>query len=100
MKSVRQVSMVDRDVALTLRVTDRPKKLNPLCVRYISLVCAWGKEWEDLVQGDSPNADHDEEAGDGDGPVVGNLPPALDYVEGPVPPGVGAADGEVQDDHA
>jgi hypothetical protein len=30
MKRVRQVSMVDRDVALTLRVTDRPKKLKPL----------------------------------------------------------------------
>jgi hypothetical protein len=30
MNSVRQVSMVDRDVAETVRVTDRPKKLNPL----------------------------------------------------------------------
>jgi len=30
MNSVRHVSMVDRDVALTLRVTERPKKLNPL----------------------------------------------------------------------
>lgn len=30
MKSVRHVSMVDREVALTLRVTDKPKKLNPL----------------------------------------------------------------------
>lgn len=33
MKSVRQVSMVERDVAETVRVTDRPKKLKPLdCV--------------------------------------------------------------------
>lgn len=31
MKSVRQVSMVDREVALTVRVTDSPKKLKPLC---------------------------------------------------------------------
>ncbi len=30
MNSVRHVSMVDRDVALTVRVTDRPKKLKPL----------------------------------------------------------------------
>ena len=30
MKSVLQVSMVDLDVALTLRVTDKPKKLKPL----------------------------------------------------------------------
>lgn len=30
MKSVRHVSMVEREVALTLRVTDRPKKLKPL----------------------------------------------------------------------
>lgn len=29
-KRVRQVSIVERDVALTLRVTERPKKLNPL----------------------------------------------------------------------
>ena len=32
MKSVRQVSMVDREVALTVRVTERPKKLKPLRV--------------------------------------------------------------------
>lgn len=30
MKSVLQVSMVERDVALTVRVTERPKKLKPL----------------------------------------------------------------------
>ena len=30
MKSVRHVSMVERDVALTVRVTERPKKLKPL----------------------------------------------------------------------
>ena len=30
MKSVRHVSMVERDVAETVRVTDRPKKLKPL----------------------------------------------------------------------
>jgi hypothetical protein len=30
MKSVRQVSMVERDVAETVRVTERPKKLKPL----------------------------------------------------------------------
>lgn len=30
MKSVRQVSMVEREVALTERVTERPKKLKPL----------------------------------------------------------------------
>jgi len=30
MKSVLQVSMVDREVALTVRVTERPKKLKPL----------------------------------------------------------------------
>lgn len=30
MNSVRQVSIVDRAVALTVRVTERPKKLNPL----------------------------------------------------------------------
>lgn len=30
MKSVRQVSIVLRDVAETVRVTDRPKKLKPL----------------------------------------------------------------------
>jgi hypothetical protein len=30
MNRVRQVSMVERDVALTLRVTERPKKLKPL----------------------------------------------------------------------
>lgn len=30
MKRVRHVSMVERDVALTLRVTERPKKLKPL----------------------------------------------------------------------
>lgn len=30
MKSVLQVSMVEREVALTVRVTERPKKLNPL----------------------------------------------------------------------
>lgn len=29
-KSVLQVSMVDREVALTMRVTDNPKKLKPL----------------------------------------------------------------------
>jgi hypothetical protein len=30
MKSVRHVSMVERDVAETVRVTERPKKLKPL----------------------------------------------------------------------
>ena len=30
MKSVRDVSIVDRDVALTVLVTERPKKLKPL----------------------------------------------------------------------
>lgn len=30
MNRVLQVSMVDREVALTLRVTDKPKKLKPL----------------------------------------------------------------------
>lgn len=30
MNSVRQVSMVDREVAETVRVTDSPKKLKPL----------------------------------------------------------------------
>lgn len=30
MNSVRHVSMVEREVALTLRVTESPKKLNPL----------------------------------------------------------------------
>lgn len=30
MKRVLQVSMVEREVALTVRVTERPKKLNPL----------------------------------------------------------------------
>jgi hypothetical protein len=30
MKRVRQVSIVERAVALTLRVTDKPKKLKPL----------------------------------------------------------------------
>ena len=30
MKSVRHVSMVEREVALTERVTERPKKLKPL----------------------------------------------------------------------
>jgi hypothetical protein len=30
MKSVRHVSIVDLDVALTVLVTDSPKKLNPL----------------------------------------------------------------------
>jgi len=30
MKSVRQVSIVEREVAETVRVTERPKKLNPL----------------------------------------------------------------------
>lgn len=30
MNSVRHVSIVDRDVALTLLVTDKPKKLKPL----------------------------------------------------------------------
>lgn len=33
MKSVLHVSMVERDVAETVRVTERPKKLNPLFVR-------------------------------------------------------------------
>ena len=31
MKRVRQVSIVERAVALTVRVTERPKKLKPLC---------------------------------------------------------------------
>lgn len=30
MNRVLQVSIVDREVALTLRVTDKPKKLKPL----------------------------------------------------------------------
>jgi hypothetical protein len=30
MNSVRQVSMVEREVAETVRVTERPKKLKPL----------------------------------------------------------------------
>lgn len=34
MKSVRQVSIVEREVALTVRVTERPKKLKPLVIRH------------------------------------------------------------------
>lgn len=36
MNSVRQVSMVDLDVALTVLVTDRPKKLKPLEPRLVN----------------------------------------------------------------
>ena len=42
MNNVRQVSIVDRDVALTLRVTDRPKKLKPLKITKI-LACNLSK---------------------------------------------------------
>lgn len=39
MNSVRQVSIVERAVAETVRVTERPKKLNPLfaCVSFINV---------------------------------------------------------------
>jgi hypothetical protein len=36
MNSVRQVSIVERDVADTVRVTESPKKLKPLC--FVSIV--------------------------------------------------------------
>lgn len=39
MNRVRQVSMVEREVALTERVTDRPKKLKPL--QGVSYVLKW-----------------------------------------------------------
>lgn len=37
-KSVRQVSIVERAVALTLRVTERPKKLKPLLPMLVLLL--------------------------------------------------------------
>jgi hypothetical protein len=40
-KRVRQVSIVEREVAETVRVTERPKKLKPLCV-CVSLVVEKG----------------------------------------------------------
>lgn len=38
MNSVRHVSIVDRDVALTFRVTDSPKKLKPLVSNVLAIL--------------------------------------------------------------
>lgn len=53
MNSVRQVSIVDLDVALTVLVTESPKKLKPLN----RLAMRDTVRQED----DSPNANHDGE---------------------------------------
>ena len=64
------MSIVDRDVALTVRVTDSPKKLKPLStVRLNVLAGRLGnnsprKERERGVQPNLPNTDHDEDARD------------------------------------
>ena len=56
MKSVRHVSMVERDVALRLRVTDSPKKLKPLQHGRLAN-SSYIVSDENL-----PDADHDEDA--------------------------------------
>lgn len=64
--------MVERDVAETVRVTDRPKKLKPL--HRISRVV-------DTASCNIPNADHDQERGDEDAFVVRHLVETLLRVE-------------------
>ena len=54
-KRVREVSIVLRDVAETLRVTDRPKKLKPLVEVLVNGSTRSGSR----IQGNIPNADHD-----------------------------------------
>lgn len=78
--------MVEREVALTVRVTDRPKKLKPL-------FCVSERGRDDGRVENVPNANHDQHTADSNGAVVEHLVEALPCVEVP------RADGEVQDDH-
>lgn len=92
MNRVLQVSIVDLEVALTLRVTERPKKLKPL-----------GSVSETRLSKAKirflPNANHDENTREQDLLVPNHLVPTIDHVKVAVSAGGGGADGRVQDDH-
>jgi hypothetical protein len=67
MKRVRQVSIVERAVAETERVTERPKKLNPLFPYELEFPTNYENE-------NLPNADHDQNTGDSNRPIMHDLP--------------------------
>jgi len=94
MKRVRHVSMVDRDVALTLRVTERPKKLKPLYHDVVSGAIKKNKNPE-AAGCHLPNANHDEKAGDEDRPIVPKLMPSLKHIEDTALPPRGPSYGEM-----
>jgi hypothetical protein len=93
MKSVRQVSMVERDVADTVRVTERPKKLNPL--EDVMLASEVGSMRRDL-----PDTDHDQNTGDGDGSIRCDLSPSFNNIEISVSTCISPTNDQVQDDIA
>lgn len=74
MNKVLQVSMVDLEVALTLRVTDNPKKLKPLLRGLVPKHSCFYKS-------NLPNTNHDEKAGDQDLPILRHLAPTFNNVK-------------------
>ena len=82
MKSVRQVSIVDRDVALTLLVTESPKKLKPL-TPVVSLTP--DRERKEL---NIPNANHDQNARNLNPGILSDLSPSLYQIKISISPGL------------
>lgn len=79
MNSVRQVSIVLREVAEMLRVTDNPKKLKPLCrsSQHLKIIRAsWSGEANGL-----PNTNHDQDRSHSNGSVVKEFMKALPRIK-------------------
>jgi hypothetical protein len=92
MKSVRQVSIVDREVALTVRVTDKPKKLKPL-----DHVTSHPR----ILRGESlPDTDHNQYARDRNRPVVAYLSEAFNGIKISISARCRSANGKVHNDHS
>ena len=95
MKRVRQVSIVEREVAETVRVTESPKKLKPLKILISTVFCSQRKK----KKKDLPNTDHDQDTADSDGTEMRHLPESFSRVEEASPPSWSAAVCKMQDDH-
>jgi hypothetical protein len=83
--------MVEREVALTLCVTETPKKLKPLVAEVISMNLTSGDCR--LCLDDLPDADHDEKAGYQHGLVRKHLTEPLHHIKHAEATGIGASNG-------
>ena len=93
MKRVLHVSMVDLAVALTVRVTDNPKKLKPL--RKISISTTIGAASRII-----PDANHDEKTRYSDGSILCDFPPCFNQIPVSVFSSISSTHCEIHDKHS